>query len=281
MNGSENAHQPSTVPRFWQLLSDCEPTEDDLAEDFHEASKFYRSTMGRMVRPDRLARSEQLHNSSKLGGRELPHLRMISLPQVDGYAGYDSLERSTSCRSFSDEPISIEQLSRILWMMYGASRDVHPDTGGRRRPVASGGALYPLEIYLVADVHEEGSRGVYHYNIHHHALEEVSDSIDEDTLARLGQPPELVTRAPVAILIMGLFWRSRFKYGLRGYRFALLEAGAVIHQASLAANALGLSVLPFAGIFDDVAEEICEVDGVDEAFINALLLGHPKRERPC
>ena len=47
-----------------------------------------------------------------------------------------------------------------------------------------------------------------------------------------------------------MFWRTRFKYGLRGYRFALLEAGHVMQNAVLAAAALALPALPVGGFYD-------------------------------
>lgn len=263
-----------TVPRFWNLVGDGEPDDADLAEDYHESSKFYRSTIGRMVRPDRIAATAQISASVQIGARELPHLPLLDLPEISGYGNDVALERDMSCRDFADRNLSSEAIGRLLWMSYGAVDSFHPQTGAPRRPVPSGGALYPLELYLLADIRDQGKRGVYHYNVTRHALEEIRDEVDPETLRRLGQPEELLRQAPVTMLIMGLFWRSRYKYGARGYRFTLIEAGQVIQQSLLAAKSLGLSAVPFAGIFDDAVEDLCEVDGVDESFINAVLFGY-------
>jgi SagB-type dehydrogenase family enzyme len=70
-----------------------------------------------------------------------------------------------------------------------------------------------------------------------------------------------------------MFWRSRFKYGLRGYRFALLEAGHVVQNLVLAATALGLPALPLGGWYDRRVDELVGADGLDEATVYVVLLG--------
>jgi SagB-type dehydrogenase family enzyme len=70
-----------------------------------------------------------------------------------------------------------------------------------------------------------------------------------------------------------MFWRSRFKYGQRGYRFALLEAGHVVQNAVLAAAALGLAALPVGGFYDRRLDAVVGADGLDEASVYALTIG--------
>lgn len=267
------------TPRYWEYLSDDEPLEDDLAEEFHEASKFYATSMGRSVDDRRLVTDPDLRRSSIIGGRELPHLPRVPLPAIDTDGEREAnptLFRNPSCRDFSPEPLPLDQLGRALWLSYGGYPRQSTAWPPVRRPVASGGALYPLELYVLADATGTGHKGLYHYNVHDHLLEEVREKVTVDELTALGVEPELLASAPAVVLINALFWRSRFKYKLRGYRFALLEAGAVIQQLTLVAQAFGWGVVPFAGIFDDQVEELCEIDGVDESFLNAVILGRPR-----
>jgi SagB-type dehydrogenase family enzyme len=70
-----------------------------------------------------------------------------------------------------------------------------------------------------------------------------------------------------------MFWRSRFKYGLRGYRFALLEAGHVMQNAVLAAAALRVEALPVGGYYDRLLDGLVGADSLDEASVYALVLG--------
>ena len=85
--------------------------------------------------------------------------------------------------------------------------------------------------------------------------------------------PALVEGASALVVITGMFWRARFKYGVRGYRFALLEAGHVVQNAVLAAAALGLPALPVGGFYDRRLDALVGADGLDEASVYALLIG--------
>ena len=74
--------------------------------------------------------------------------------------------------------------------------------------------------------------------------------------------------APVII-----FGRTRFKYGLRGYRFALLEAGHVAQNLLLAATALGLAAVPLGAFFDRRADVFLRLDGVNESTLYTIAVG--------
>lgn len=266
------------TPRWWNQVRGEPPDAPDLAEDFHEASKCYPATAARQVRVDRLDDDPLVARAAFTGARRLAHLPAVPLDPVDpaGERAADpGLYRVPSCRSFDTRPVAPRELSRLLWRTYGA----YPRAAGEpfaRRPVASGGALYPLELYIVSDVRGAGAPGVYHYDVPGHRLAEVRGQIDRAELEHLGHEVDLLTTAPVIVLIVGLFWRSRFKYGLRGYRFTLLEAGAVIHQFQLVAQSLGLGSVPVAGVYDHEVERLCGLDGTDESFLNAVLLGYPR-----
>jgi SagB-type dehydrogenase family enzyme len=73
-----------------------------------------------------------------------------------------------------------------------------------------------------------------------------------------------------------MFWRTRFKYGQRGYRFTLLEAGHVGQNLVLAATALGLGSVAVGGFFDCRVEELLSVDGVNESALYAVAVGPPE-----
>ena len=70
-----------------------------------------------------------------------------------------------------------------------------------------------------------------------------------------------------------MFWRTRFKYGLRGYRFALIEAGHVAQNLLLTATALRLGSVPLGGLFDRRIDELLDLDGVNESVLYAVSVG--------
>ena len=85
--------------------------------------------------------------------------------------------------------------------------------------------------------------------------------------------PGLVDRAAALVVVTAFFWRTRFKYGARGYRFVLIEAGHVAQNMLLAATALGLDALPVGGYYDRRLDALVGADGLDEATVYAVLIG--------
>jgi SagB-type dehydrogenase family enzyme len=252
-----------------------EPPLDDPAEAFHESSKVYPATAGRDSRGlALLTRSEEMRRSTVRAVRrwnQVPPVRLpaAALPDAPFSA---VVRRRSSGRAFGEEPLGLEALAALLWAGYGVSR-----AGGDPplRTVPSGGALYPLELYVLAARVESLPSGLYHYDPLRHVLEPLSLAVAAERIERLTAYPELVLPAGALLLVTALFWRSRFKYGLRGYRFALLEAGHLGQNVLLAAAALGATAVPIGGVFDRCVEELLEVDGVDESLVYALSVGTP------
>ncbi len=115
--------------------------------------------------------------------------------------------------------------------------------------------------------------GVYHFDPLRHALEVVSTGLAPGRLAALSTYPDIVEPCSALLLIAAVFGRTRFKYGQRGYRFAVLEAGHVGQNVMLAATALGLGAVPLGGFYDRPTDELLELDGVNESTLYAIALG--------
>ena len=94
-----------------------------------------------------------------------------------------------------------------------------------------------------------------------------SAPISPDALAELSPYGEVLASSAAVVLVTGVFWRSRFKYGDRAYRFTLLEAGHVGQNVVLAATALGLASVPIGGFFDRRADAFLGIDGLHEASL--------------
>ncbi len=75
------------------------------------------------------------------------------------------------------------------------------------------------------------------------------------------------------ILITAVFQRTTFKYGERGYRFALIEAGHVAQNIDLVAGALHLPAANLGGFFDRELEALLDIDGVEQSLVYAVALG--------
>jgi SagB-type dehydrogenase family enzyme len=178
-----------------------------------------------------------------------------------------------SVRSYSGEAVTQQELSRLLLNTYGR-------IGPKRnyRPVASGGALYPLEMYVVP-VNVEGlERGwVYHYNGDQHTLDIVrrEDRWDEFRHLVWLADMEDVEKIGMVIVVTAVFARCTMKYQDRGYRLVLIEAGEVGHNLALLASSFGLGSCLLGGFLDDALSKLLDIDGVDEAPLLPIVVGRP------
>jgi SagB-type dehydrogenase family enzyme len=146
--------------------------------------------------------------------------------------------------------------------------------------VPSGGALYPLELYLYAASVDGLERGLYHCDPLDGELDVLRTAdLSEDVRHCLVQA-DLASGAAAIVFVTAVFERTTFKYGDRGYRFALLEAGHLAQNFCLAATAAGLASAPIGGYADRDVDRLLAVDGVTESTVYVLLLGTPHEAAP-
>jgi SagB-type dehydrogenase family enzyme len=253
-------------------IYDGGPDLDDPAEVLHEASKLQPSLVQRQLRGvARLEADPTLISATARAVRRNRTLPRVPLPApaLPPLSLDEALRTRRSTRRFGDRPVELEHLATLLWSAYG----VVPG-GGRtpRRASPSAGGLYPLELFVLSRNVDGIATGVYHYDPLDQALERMPVTTDGVELSPLVD--ELETAAAIVILT-AVFWRSRFKYGLRGYRFTLLEAGHVAQNLVLAATALGLGSIVLGGFYDARVDAVLALDGVDESTLIMVSLGWP------
>jgi SagB-type dehydrogenase family enzyme len=249
------------------------PEAGDPAELFHETSRLSPFAIDHRARGlALLARSPELATSTtravlrSLARPSLP-LPAAPLPEV---SLAQAVSRRRSARAFGPGHVALGELAALLEAAYGVTSR-GPD-GASFRAVPSGGALYPLELYVLARRIDDVEPGLHHVDPLRRALEAMP-SAEPD--APLSPYDELLDAAALLVAVTGVFWRSRFKYGLRGYRFTLLEAGHVGQNLLLAAAALELAALPVGGFYDRRVERLLGVDGVNESALYLFAVGRP------
>lgn len=172
----------------------------------------------------------------------------LPAPHHDGSISVEAaLLRRRSIRAYHAEPLRLDEVAQLLWAAQGIS---DPATGARTAP--SAGALYPLDVSIVAAEVAGLGPGVYRYHPSAHALTQLQpgDVRRELAGAALGQLP--VRDAAAVILISGVYERTTVKYGDRGVRYVWMEAGHAAQNVYLQATALGLGTV-VVGAFDDEA----------------------------
>jgi len=257
-----------------------EQTSVSLSELYHENTKLHpMTTLGNEMvplenysRPQTLAMSKAYKQYSK--AKKIKLQKMEDLPSSK--ISFDQVVSSRrSRRDFSDKELSLDEFSKILCQSYGITGST-PIPGGETqyfRAVPSGGALYPAEIYLGIRKVTGVEPGFYHYNVLNHELELMIPGDPSDTLYNISCQQEYARQASVVILISGVLQRTKRKYGERGYRYVLLDVGHLGQNIYLACTALDLQVMTTCGFFDDEANRVLRIDGVDESVLYVAFIG--------
>jgi SagB-type dehydrogenase family enzyme len=158
----------------------------------------------------------------------------------------EAIRRRRSVRDFDGAPLDLRQVSQLLWAAQGITGP------GGLRAAPSAGALYPLEIFLVAGGVSGLPAGAYRYVPERHALLLVVTGDRRDSLGRAALRQSWIREAPAAIVVAAVFSRTTGRYGERGRRYVHMEVGHVAQNVYLEALALGLGTT-LVGAFDDEA----------------------------
>ena len=175
-----------------------------------------------------------------------PTTRSLPLP-APGVRGTMSVEEALverrSTREFGPQALSLTEASQLLW----AAQGVTDPRGWRTAP--SAGALFPLEIYLVAARVSELPAGVYRYDAAAHRL---LSGVTGDRLSALAEAARqpVLREAPLVVVIVAVEQRSAQKYGDRAARYVAMETGHAAQNVYLQATALRLATVA-VGAFDD------------------------------
>lgn len=249
----------------------------DKAEDYHEASKYSAATVAGDLHP---ARQYFLRNHDGFARVGRPSLvssgPAVSLPPA---APLDVELRTLirSRRSRMPKPsagLRLADLATVLALAYGTN-------GGDRtyRTSPSAGALYPYDLVVVPRSVEGLANSVHVFDPFRHCLWRRED-IDVAAFAAGATVAGDVPQPPALLGLVATFARTRAKYGLRGYRFAMIEAGHIVQTALLVATALGLDALPWGGFADRFVDRALGLDGVSQSCVYLVCLGASADGRP-
>lgn len=172
---------------------------------------------------------------------------IVKLPKPT-YVGNVSVEEAMlkrrSVRKYKKSPLELSEISQLLW----AAQGVTDPRGFRTAP--SAGALYPLELYLVASSVKGLDQGVYKYSADRHALKMVIKGERQSRLYWSSWAQKSVKKAQAVVVITAVYKRTTGKYGNRGVRYVHMEVGHAAQNIYLQAVSLGLGTV-VVGAFND------------------------------
>lgn len=195
-----------------------------------------------------------------------PQAEEITLPapRLEGEMSLEeTLAARRSVREFTDEELTLEEISQLLW----AAQGITAVWGGRTAP--SAGALYPLEVYVAT------ADGLHHYVPQGHKAIVESRADLHGELWQAGLSQDAIREAPAVFVITAVYRRTEKKYGGRAERYVKLEAGHAAQNLVLQAVALGLGGVPIGAFYDDQVQSALSLPS-DHEPLYLIPIGHPR-----
>ena len=188
----------------------------------------------------------------------------------DGPPVAEVLRRRRSIRKYSDESLTLAEVSQLLWAGQGVTE---VKEGLRTAP--SGGGLYPLEVYLVTARVEDLPVGVFKYGSREHDLVGILGDKMHGKLAAAALDQGCVRQSAAVIVVTAVYERMTGKYGKRGEQYVDNEVGLATENVLLQATALGLGAV-IVGAFEE--NRVRRLLGISAEEVPACLLrvGRPR-----
>jgi SagB-type dehydrogenase family enzyme len=196
----------------------------------------------------------------------------LPAPRLEGDVAVErALALRRSRRAFAPEALALADAAQLLWAAQGITNEEE------KRTAPSAGALYPLEVFLVAGAVSGVPPGVYRYLPKRHQLSRVRSGDVRTEVARAALGQDWIAKAPAIVVIAGVYHRTAWKYGKRAPRYVHIEVGHAAQNVYLQAVALGLGTT-LVGAFRD--DELVRVLGLASRTepLGLLPVGKP-RER--
>lgn len=181
----------------------------------------------------------------------------------------ETLKKRKSTRHFDKGQLSLQKISGILKAAYSFE--------GKHWSVASGGGLYPLDIYLIVSCDDQAiPPGIYKWNPIKHHLVGLSSVRPGVWMTKIFDSRTLCENVSCVVCVAAKFSLSTNKYSNRGYRLAVLEAGHIAQNIYLFCAEQNIGVVECCGFNDQILSEKLSLKYPDEAVVTTLFLGKIK-----
>ncbi len=182
-----------------------------------------------------------------------------------------AIEGRRSIRKYSQEPLTIEELSYLLWVTQGVVKVTH---GATFRNVPSAGARHAFETYLLINNVTSVPNGLYRFLAIGHKMVEINTQpgiADRVIEGCLGQ--DFIGQSTVTFIWTADAYRMKWRYGERGYRYLHLDAGHACQNLYLGAGSFDCGVCAIAAFSDDYMNDLLGLDGVEQFVIYIAAVG--------
>jgi SagB-type dehydrogenase family enzyme len=183
------------------------------------------------------------------------------------------IKRRKSHRKFTEDPLTLEELSFLLWATQGL-RESKGRGSASRRTVPSAGARHPFETYLLVNRVNDLQSGLYRYIPLEHKL--LVLFADPELPAKIGngcREQAFVGQGAVVFIWTVIPYRSEYRFSVVAPKMIAMDAGHLCQNLYLASEAIGAGTCAIGAYDQDKMDALLEVDGKEEFVIYAAPVG--------
>jgi SagB-type dehydrogenase family enzyme len=210
-----------------------------------------------------------------------PNAGIVALPEFDEAILKESniirvMAERRSRRVFSGAPLSLKELSYLLWATQGVNR-VSEDRVWSLRTVPSAGGRHPYETYLIVNLVDDLDKGLYRYLPLSHELLFISNDADtRDRVFLATYREKFVAEAPVCFVWSCVAYRGEWRYNSKAHKSMLLDAGHICHSLYLSTESVNCGTCAIGGYHQGGFDALLGLDGTNEFTVYLAAVG--KRE---
>lgn len=193
--------------------------------------------------------------------------------QITPISLLEAFQKRRTRRLFSDSPLSLQELSFLLWATQGVQQLVRSDLI-TLRPVPSAGGMHPFETYLLVNRVETLTSGLYHYAALQHKLSFLAASGDySERLVTACNNQDYVSKGALVFFWSARVYRSEWRNAENALKDILISAGHICQNLYLAGEAIQVGVSPLITYQQELIDELLGLDGEDELVVYLATAG--------
>jgi SagB-type dehydrogenase family enzyme len=204
--------------------------------------------------------------------------KQIDLPKYEHFNDIGKIDLETairnreSRRSYSNQPLSLEELSFLLWATQGIKQKLDP--GHALRTVPSAGCRHALETYLCVLNVKGLDQGIYRYlPLEHQLLFEFTEENLKTKIVQAVLGQRYPGEAAVTFIWTTIPYRMEWRYDIAAHKVIAIDAGHVCQNLYLACEAIGAGTCAIAAYDQELIDEFLRIDGQDEFTVYLACIG--------
>jgi len=186
---------------------------------------------------------------------------------------FDAIQKRRTRRLFSETPLSISELSFLLWATQGVQQQVRSGLF-TLRTVPSSGGMHPFETYLLVNRVENLDPGLYHYWALQHKLNYLAEHPGiAEKLIKACNDQDFVAKGALVFFWSARIYRSEWRNAENALKDILISAGHICQNLYLASEAIQVGVSPLITYQQELVDELVGLDGENEMVVYLATVG--------